>query len=66
MEFTTQVGEIALHLASPVIGVRWLDAQAYLLWLRSRTDLPWRLPSELEWEMAAEGVMVAVFLGVNM
>ena len=52
----TQVGEIALHPSSPVIGVRWLDAQAYLLWLRSRTDLPWRLPSELEWEMAARGV----------
>lgn len=34
----------------PVINVSWEGAQAYLRWLRERTNEPYRLPSEAEWE----------------
>lgn len=37
----------------PVINVSWLDAHAYLDWLRKRTGKPYRLLSEAEWEYAA-------------
>ncbi len=37
----------------PVVGVIWDDAKAYVAWLARRTGLPYRLPSEAEWEYAA-------------
>lgn len=40
----------------PVTLVDWYGARAYAQWLREHTDLPWRLPSEFEWEKAARGV----------
>ncbi len=40
----------------PVTLVDWYAARAYAQWLRRRTELPWRLPSEFEWEKAARGV----------
>lgn len=40
----------------PVTLVDWYGARAYAHWLRRRTGLPWRLPSEFEWEKAARGV----------
>lgn len=42
-------------LALPVFGVRTEDASAYTAWLRKRTGLPYRLPTEDEWEKAARG-----------
>ncbi|MFT7521646.1 MAG: serine/threonine protein kinase/formylglycine-generating enzyme required for sulfatase activity [Kiritimatiellia bacterium] len=40
----------------PVLMVNWECVTAYTRWLREGTGLPWRLPSELEWEKAARGV----------
>ncbi len=40
----------------PVSGVTWFAASAYADFLAATTDLPWRLPRELEWEKAARGI----------
>ena len=44
--------ELADH---PVVYVNWHDAQAYVQWLREKTDQDYRLPTEAEWEKAASG-----------
>lgn len=40
----------------PVLMVNWNCAKAYANWLETKTELPWRLPSEIEWEKSARGV----------
>ncbi len=39
----------------PVLGVSFEDAEAYCRWRSQRDCLPWRLPTEAEWEKAARG-----------
>ena len=36
----------------PVVNVNWEDARTYIAWLIRETGLPYRLPSEAEWEYA--------------
>jgi formylglycine-generating enzyme required for sulfatase activity len=38
----------------PVMNVNWDDAQAFVAWLSRRTGKSYRLPSEAEWEYAAQ------------
>jgi len=40
----------------PVMGLSWEDATAYATWRARRDGLPWRLPTEDEWEKLARGV----------
>ena len=39
----------------PAVCLSWLDAQAYVRWLASRSGAPYHLPSEAQWEYAARG-----------
>ncbi|MCB9687508.1 MAG: SUMF1/EgtB/PvdO family nonheme iron enzyme [Alphaproteobacteria bacterium] len=45
----------------PVMLVDHTSACAFAAWTAERTGLPWRLPTELEWEKAARGVDGRVF-----
>ena len=36
----------------PVVGVSWLDVQAFLAWLSEKEGARYRLPTEAEWEFA--------------
>ena len=39
----------------PVLHVSWHDARAYCAWLSRETSIMFRLPTEAEWEKAAQG-----------
>jgi formylglycine-generating enzyme required for sulfatase activity len=47
----------------PVVCVSWKDAKAYVEWLARKTDKPYRLLSEAEWEYAARGCVTRVICG---
>jgi serine/threonine-protein kinase len=38
-----------------VRGVSWIDAQSYIAWRSRRDGVKYRLPTDLEWEVAARG-----------
>lgn len=49
----------------PVVGVNWLDANAYAAWLSAQTGGTWRLPSDAEWAQAAGSLWRDDALGIE-
>jgi formylglycine-generating enzyme required for sulfatase activity len=58
-------GDREAFLKSPVRGVSYNDALAYAEWRSRRDRVPYRLPSEIEWETACRGTDGRVFAWGN-
>jgi hypothetical protein len=46
-------GAVPAAANDPVVCVSWIDADAYVEWLRQSSGLKFRLPTAAEWELAA-------------
>ncbi len=47
-------GRIPLDRHTPVVHLSWFEADAYTRWLAAQQKMPLRLPTEAEWENAAQ------------
>lgn len=45
----------------PVFGISWHDAHAFCVWRANRDNLPIRLPTSIEWEIAGRGTDERIF-----
>lgn len=48
----------------PVVGVSWLDANAYAAWVSAQTGQSWRLPTDAEWAQGAADLFRDDALGI--
>ena len=65
---TVPSGNYPYNAGFPVFNVNWYDCMEFVLRLRELSGLPFRLPSEEEWEYAARGGRKAhgyIFAGSN-
>ena len=49
------------HAEQPIVSISIEDARAFAAWLSHRDGVPYRLPTESEWEKAARGVDRRIF-----
>jgi len=56
-------GKLAFSIESDeaVVFVNWYDAKAFCGWLSKKEGLPYRLPTEAEWEYACRAGTTAIF-----
>ncbi|MGB7339646.1 MAG: SUMF1/EgtB/PvdO family nonheme iron enzyme [Phototrophicaceae bacterium] len=42
------------HPDQPIVGITWYEAVAFANWVSAESNQLWRLPTEIEWEAAAQ------------